>query len=437
MSRISVLIPTYNAEQYIEKCIESVLVQSFPDLEIICINDGSTDGSKEIIDRYATKDCRIRTIHKANSGYGHSMNIGLKSATGDYIAIVEADDYVLPNMMQSLFDAAELNRLDFVKADFYRFVEQSNGETMKVRNYLAPNDTDYYRVFCPTDYVESFRFAMNIWCGLYRTSFLKENQISFNESPGAAYQDNGFWFKTMVCAQRVMLIRETGYMNRRDNPNSSVYARDKIYAVKNEYDHIRSWIDQEYSGREQQQAIRLLSEARLQRYSGVLSRLKGKAPLELFEVMHNEFRGIIDNNEISVTCLSERLKRFLKNVLSEPKDFCQKDSRLRMEYERILGGFSEVMIYGAGKYGKHAFELLAERGYRYSIRYFVINEGHEHDNYIHGVPVMILQELPILYREKALFIICVRDELIDEMEKELLVNNVKHYIKLREIIEVN
>ena len=119
--KISVVIPIFNVEDFLGPCLDSVLNQTLKDFEVICVNDGSTDGSLDILKEYLSKDDRIRIINKDNAGYGHTMNIGLDMASGKYFVIVESDDYILPTMFETLYEAAEENDLDFVKSDFYRF----------------------------------------------------------------------------------------------------------------------------------------------------------------------------------------------------------------------------------------------------------------------------------------------------------------------------
>ena len=136
MAKVSIIIPTYNVEEYLEECMDSVVRQTLQDIEIICINDGSTDGSLEILKRYAQNDKRIIIVDKENGGYGIGMNIGLDKATGEYIGIVEPDDFVPLNMYEDLYNIAEKENLDFVKADFYRFKRSSNGNMDLVYNYF-------------------------------------------------------------------------------------------------------------------------------------------------------------------------------------------------------------------------------------------------------------------------------------------------------------
>lgn len=239
MAKVSIIVPTYNVEPYLVECMESITNQTLSDIEIICINDGSTDGSLAILKSYAEKDSRIILVDKENGGYGIGMNIGLEKATGEYIGIVEPDDFVPVNMFGDLYKIASENDLDFVKADFYRFERASNGDMFLTYNHLDRKDMYYNQIFNPSETPEAVRFIMNTWSGIYKKSFLDECGIRHNETPGASFQDNGFWFQTFAFAKRAMIINKPYYMNRRDNPNSSVKNMQKVYCINVEYDHIR------------------------------------------------------------------------------------------------------------------------------------------------------------------------------------------------------
>lgn len=102
---VSIVIPCYNVEAYLPEVLDSVLGQTLENIEAICVNDGSTDGTLDVIKSYAARDSRIVIIDKPNGGYGHSMNKGMDMATGEYIGIVESDDYILPTMYEKLYAA--------------------------------------------------------------------------------------------------------------------------------------------------------------------------------------------------------------------------------------------------------------------------------------------------------------------------------------------
>ena len=111
MAKVSIIVPIYNVEQYLVECMESIVHQTLKDIEIICVNDGSTDNSLKIIQDYAQKDNRIVIIDKQNEGYGKGMNDGLDKATGEYVGIVEPDDYVDLHMYEDLYKIAHENDL--------------------------------------------------------------------------------------------------------------------------------------------------------------------------------------------------------------------------------------------------------------------------------------------------------------------------------------
>lgn len=234
---VSVILPIYNVEKYLYRCLLSVCHQTLSDIEIICVDDGSTDGSGKILNYFKEKDSRVRVIRTENHGYGHAMNTGLAHAEGDYIAIVEPDDYIRPDMLENLYDTARIYGADIVKSDFFRFREE-NGEMIRMFQPAADEASWYGRLVHPRDERECFRFIMNIWCGIYRRSMIEKNHIRFHESPGAAFQDNGFWFQTMCLCERLFYVNRSFYMNRRDNPSSSVNNPNNLYCGNDEYHFI-------------------------------------------------------------------------------------------------------------------------------------------------------------------------------------------------------
>lgn len=237
MSKVSILIPVYNVEKYLRECLDSVAGQKLSDIEIICINDGSTDSSLDIINEFAGKDSRFVVISGPNGGYGKAMNKGLDAATSEYIGIVEPDDFVPDCMYSDLYDIAKKNDLDLVKADFYRF-KTVNGTFEKTLERLDRTGTYYNSVFDPSHMPEAVYFTLNTWSGIYKREFIEKYHIRHNETPGASFQDNGFFFQTFIYAQRAMIVDKPYYMNRRDNPNSSVMNPNKVYTMNIEMDWV-------------------------------------------------------------------------------------------------------------------------------------------------------------------------------------------------------
>ena len=119
--KVTVVVPIYNVEKYLRQCLDSIVNQTLKDIEIICVDDGSTDSSPQIIQEYMDKDSRVKVITKPNSGYGNSMNRGFDMAEGEYIGIVESDDYADPEMFEEMYNVASSNQLDVVKSGFYYY----------------------------------------------------------------------------------------------------------------------------------------------------------------------------------------------------------------------------------------------------------------------------------------------------------------------------
>ena len=230
---VSIVVPVYNVERYLEECLESILSQSLEDIEVIVVNDGSTDGSAAIADSYEEKDSRVRVIHKPNSGYGHTMNTGFRAARGEYIGVVESDDCVRPRMFEKLYKLASKNDADVVRSNYYAM--SGNGTQFNLIDILSLGDAPYAHSFDPKRYVEILRGSPAIWTGIYRASFLKEKDISFLETPGASYQDTGFFLKVMTLADRVVFTREAFLNYRVDNAGSSVKSGAKVFCVSDEY----------------------------------------------------------------------------------------------------------------------------------------------------------------------------------------------------------
>ena len=243
--KVSVIVPIYNVEPYLRECLDSIVNQSLNEIEIICVNDGSKDNSLAIMQEYANNDSRVKIISKDNSGYGHTMNVGLDAATGKYIGIVEPDDYIKLDMYETLYNLAEKQQVDLIKADAAQF-EDKNGKRIYTDYKLAssPGQRKYYnKVLKPNDNIDVYKLIMNTWMGIYNRDFLNKHNIRHNETPGASFQDNGFWFQTFAWAEKVYFLDKTFYMKRRDNPNSSVHDPNKVFCMSEEYKFIKAFLD--------------------------------------------------------------------------------------------------------------------------------------------------------------------------------------------------
>ncbi|MBQ9004588.1 MAG: glycosyltransferase family 2 protein [Eggerthellaceae bacterium] len=228
MPAVSILVPVYNAEKYVRQCLRALCEQTLEDIEIIAINDGSTDSSLEVLNGFAARDERIRVIDKTNSGYGASMNLGLDEARGEFIGIVEPDDYPDLVMFQKLYKMAEKHGCDLVKCNYYEHYEDHEDIQRTFAGF------PYRTPFDPVDRPDIICTVPSIWAALYRKSMLDAIGIRFRETPGASYQDTAFTLKAWIAARRVALVRRPLLHYRMDNPNSSVKSPEKVDAVLDE-----------------------------------------------------------------------------------------------------------------------------------------------------------------------------------------------------------
>ncbi len=234
--KISILVPIYNVETYLRQCLDSLVNQTFTDTEIICINDGSTDGSLAIIQDFQKSDSRIKVIDKKNTGYGDSMNRGLKKASGKYIAIVEPDDYINLDAFEKLYNYASVYNAEVVRANYYT---NKGGKDTKL-SYIDPTDSG--RIINPQQRTWIFFQSPAIWSAIYRREFLLKHDIKFLPTPGASYQDTGFNFKVWANTTRAYFTTEAFLHYRIDNESSSINNPGKIMNVCYEYQEIERYL---------------------------------------------------------------------------------------------------------------------------------------------------------------------------------------------------
>ncbi|TYZ27922.1 glycosyltransferase [Selenomonas caprae] len=226
MVKVSVIIPSYNVGQYIEQCIESVMRQSLKDIEIICVDANSTDGTTEKIKKIAAYDDRIRFVNSDVKSYGHQVNIGISLAQGMYTAIVESDDYIVEDMYETLFEIGESTEAEIVKADYQRVIEVEGMKERKVYIPLFRKKEYYNRVIELNELDDTVKDIIlgsdfNIWSGIYRTDFLRENEILCNETSGAAFQDIGFVLQVLAVAKSLYYVDKAMYQYRYMREGSS------------------------------------------------------------------------------------------------------------------------------------------------------------------------------------------------------------------------
>jgi len=179
MTKISVIVPIYEAEKYLRQCLDSLLAQTLKDIEIICINDGSTDDSLKILEEYAKIDSRIKIFSKKNEGAGAARNLGLKYSNGDYIIFFDSDDYMKNTALEKLYNNAQKTGADIVICNT-EFINQDTGEKQK-RDVIKKDLLANKKVFSPQEISPHiFQFCVGWpWDKLYKASFIKETKLQF------------------------------------------------------------------------------------------------------------------------------------------------------------------------------------------------------------------------------------------------------------------
>ncbi|MBP3847022.1 glycosyltransferase family 2 protein [bacterium] len=210
MAKISVLIPVYNAEKYLIKCLDSLVNQTLKDIEIICINDGSKDNSAEILDSYAKKDCRIKVIHQSNVGQGETRNRLLNQASGDYIGWVDADDWVSYDYYEKLYDACLMHNSDVAIANTLVYISPTN---LKIDDWVNSN---IFKV--KSNIIEDYEDRANVVysCAIWNKIYKRElaNKLpKFNSE--LAMDDVPFNFGASILANKLILVADATYYYRK------------------------------------------------------------------------------------------------------------------------------------------------------------------------------------------------------------------------------
>lgn len=349
MAEISILVPVYNVEKYLRACLDSILTQTFTDFEVICMDDGSTDRSGEILDEYAMRDKRIKVIHKENAGYGKTMNEAMQIAQGNYIGIVESDDTIESDMYQILYHTITKYDLDFVKTDFFAVWNKADG-TMKKQYCIMTEDRGMYnRVLNPNAELDSYFLEKFTWDALYKKELILQNKIRYNETPGASYQDNGFWFQTFYWSRRVMFLDRAFYNYRQDNMLSSVHSRQKVYAMKNEFDFIRDFLNARKDA--DKKLYRICFHLRMLEYISTLRRIDLFMKPEFAKIVERDRIFFEEQDEACYDYMTQEQISIIKNPLDYVENVLIQCREITLE---VIAGYKNIIIYGAGTYGEQA-----------------------------------------------------------------------------------
>lgn len=428
MPRISVLVPVCNVEAYLEQCLDSLINQTFQDFEVICVDDGSADRSGEILDRYAASNPRIKVIHKVNTGYGNSMNVALDCASGDYIGILESDDFAEPHMLKKLYDTAVKQGVDVVKSDYYHYSDGIDVCCNRLSGEIKG------KILAPVENPGILNLADSIWSCLYRRSFLTEHAIRFHETPGASYQDISFAIQVWLQAQSIFFLEEPLLHYRRDNPGASMNNPSKLFCVFDEYE----WIEKKFKDFWPEAPVleHYFIASKYRDYFNHYNRVGVKYQYALLCRVAASYRKDKMAGRILEDAFLSPVWQYLQEIDGDLNQFFRKTSK-HLTDERLqkcqflnadvyadalfekLKSYKKVLLYGAGKVGQRMAQMLLERGVH--VDGFIVTQFSDQDRICIGIPIYEIQEVTDLESSIAVVI-----AVTEEMQYELY-QNLKQY----------
>ncbi|MCR4704446.1 MAG: glycosyltransferase [Lachnospiraceae bacterium] len=364
--KVTAILPSYNVAAYIEQCVQSVLDQTLQETEILCIDAGSTDGTWEKLEKLAAENPRICLYKAEVKSYGYQMNLGIRKARGEYIAIIETDDYADPDMFELLYNVAAKSKADVSKAAHYELYEYSDGACKEIPIDYIPENYLSGTVFSPDEHPEVHDWDSNIWNALYRREFLLDHKIGFQETPGAAFQDIAFQQMVWNEAEKVVYSRYHIYHYRRVrvgastwNPNCVKYvhkAYSDLFADPRTKESHKRWL-----------YIRMI-RAFFTEYRKTLCGMEKCDHSEAVDWFEDQIKealrsGLIETADIWPPERDEILRFLIDRELYTERIIKQADAVYRWlgDLKQAVAG-KKVIIFGAGQYGMLLLPYLIKNG---------------------------------------------------------------------------
>lgn len=410
--RVSVILPSLNVAKYIDECLRSVSDQTLHEIEILCVDAGSTDGTLEIIKKYQSSDSRVQLIQSERKSYGYQVNLGIEEAIGEYIAILETDDYVDTDMYETLYMLAEQTNCDYVKGNFRSYYTYQNGKRVFIpSDVLASSGEEYESIIDIQKCAKLIQHDTNVWSGIYKKDFLNKYNIRCNESRGAAFQDIGFlqkvfWYAhsgyyTKRCFYNYCIDRESSSTN---NGNNLRYAYQEYLALLSDYSNdkdIQNWdiVYERMSDVFEENTRKTLLQGRESENSEII---------EWFAtILVNKYNeGII--SRLYLKEIDAGLPEWLDKV---QKQICAQEEQKDYFFKTI--GNSQVVIFGAGIRGKRLLQQIGK--YDIKVNAFCDNNSSIWGNNIAGITIYGLDTIFIKYPNA-----------------KYIIANKYHYIEIRQ-----
>lgn len=278
MTKLSIIVPVYNVEKYLPKCLESLIKQTLNDIEIICVNDGSMDNSLAILKEFASRDSRIRIIDNQHQGVAKTRNTGIEQSTGEYIGFVDSDDYIDIDFFEKLYNSATKSNSDIAIASILKhknFFNIYNAKYTKEETAITIQD----KIKLCEDKKHFFFYA---WNKIYHSGFIKENNIKFSE--GQIYEDVMFAIKALYYSNKIISVYGTKY-HYIEHENSLTKSKDKT--GEKEQDLVKAYSElQEFCNSKNIEIPERLNYYTKENFGFILNLYKGKyqSKIQLFNI---------------------------------------------------------------------------------------------------------------------------------------------------------
>ncbi|MDD6285954.1 MAG: glycosyltransferase [Methanobacteriaceae archaeon] len=333
--KVSVIVPVYNDELYLSNCLESLINQSLKDIEIICINDGSSDNSLSILEDYSDKDDRISYYSQANKGPGAARNKGIEKAKGDYIAFVDADDWLDLNALEKLYNQSIKNDSDMVLFNAIEHFPNKNNE----RIYPVSDDEDIDYSDFSFNYKYNKKLVMNsyliVCTKLHKHSFIVENNLKFTDK--GYFEDVFFHIKSMIVAQRISYLPECLYHYRREyNKSRQVHSRntEASFMIFNLFDEIANLLEEQNIT----ETLRInFIQFKITELENIYSYIDETIKEDLFNRIHDEF--------VEMNLSDEDLDQLPSSNIIFYKDVYSSDTLSRYNLKLVTHSFKNTLKY--------------------------------------------------------------------------------------------
>lgn len=317
MPKISVIVPVYNVEEYLDVCLDTIIMQTFKDFEVICVDDGTQDSSGEILDKYALFDKRIKVIHQENKGLSGARNTGVEAANGEYIMFVDSDDYISPLMLENLYKNVKQNKSDFVFCNLC--IVRSDTFQTEVWDFLDKEKffaNVHGTYFCEEDMPPElyFNFHVCAYAKLYRHDFIKD----FKFPQGLIFEDMPYFAQCYLNAKRISFDFNPYYFYRVLREGSIIQSADKRFVDIFKTQRLRRDIFKQSGKYDKYKNIILITQIKdlIQK----LASTKGQVRQLMFNNL-KEYYGGIDYTEFDSGILEkEKSYHFLRTILTMEYD---------------------------------------------------------------------------------------------------------------------